>query len=254
MTSLTVARGTLLECLRDRVLYLPVIFVIFLLFGSVFLGSLSLGEMERLAVDFGVMGITFFSLLTAVFLGIGWSYQGVTRRTAYALLARPVSRRSVLWGSFLGLVVIQLVSLVLMGSSWALILRLAHVELQAIHWMSLALLFVEILLVTALAFFLSTVASPAVAGATTVVLVLAGYGSRSLLDLAEQTSGRMVQGIAQVGYYAIPCLSNFYPAELGYTAAGGPAGAGLWAAFYGVAYAVGLITCAAAVFSRRELA
>ena len=56
MTALIVARGTLMEALRDRVLYLPVVFVLFILIGSAFLGTLSLGEMDRLAVDFGRRG------------------------------------------------------------------------------------------------------------------------------------------------------------------------------------------------------
>ena len=61
MTVITVARGTVLESLRDRVFYLPVVFVLFILLGSLFFGGLSLGNMERLVVDFGLGGITFFA-------------------------------------------------------------------------------------------------------------------------------------------------------------------------------------------------
>jgi ABC-type transport system involved in multi-copper enzyme maturation permease subunit len=253
MTALIVARGTLMEALRDRVLYLPVVFVLFILIGSAFLGTLSLGEMDRLAVDFGLAGITFFVLLTAVFLGIGWSYQGVTRRTAYALLARPVSRRSILWGAFLGLGAVQIIGLLVMALSWRGILSLIGVSWSQTLTLSMFLLGVESLLVTALAVFLSTLASPAVAGATAVVLLLAGYGSRSLRDLTAGLPDGAFHRLAELGYYVIPCLSSFSPSELGYPANVSPGGEWWWAVAYGVSYAMALLAVSAAIFSRREI-
>jgi len=253
MTVLTVARGTALDSFRDRILYLPIVFVLFILVGSLFFGGLSLGNMERLVVDFGLGGITFFSLLTAVFLGIGWSYQGMARRTAYSLLARPIPRRSVLWGAFLGLAGIQLIMLLFMALSWRFILLLAGVAWTGILTTTLALLYVEVLLVTAIAFLLSSIASPAVAGAGSVVLLIAGYGSRGVHELAAHLPAGGMRWLSEGAYYMVPCLSNFTPGDLGLSPSGGGGSECALAVAYGLSYTVALLTLAAVAFSRREL-
>ena len=71
--------------------------------GGLWLGSISLGEQGRMMKDFGLVAVTFFGLIVAVFIAASLVHKEVEKRTVFVLFCKPVSRAAFITGKFIGL-------------------------------------------------------------------------------------------------------------------------------------------------------
>ena len=114
---LAIAKNTFREAIRDRILYGFLFFAVLLILFSVVLGQLSFNQQIRCTLDVGLAGISFFSVLIAIFLGITLLHKEIEKRTIYTVLSKPVSRATYLLGKFLGLAATMAVQIMLMVAS-----------------------------------------------------------------------------------------------------------------------------------------
>ena len=98
-----IAVNTFKETIRDRVLAVIVVFALIMIVGGLWLGSISLGEQGRMMKDFGLVAVTFFGLIVAVFVAAGLVHKEVEKRTVFVLFSKPVSRAAFIAGKFVGL-------------------------------------------------------------------------------------------------------------------------------------------------------
>ena len=70
---------------------------------GLWLASISLGEQDRMIKDFGLVAISFFGLIVAVFVAASLVRKEVEKRTVFVLFSKPVSRGEFIGGKFLGL-------------------------------------------------------------------------------------------------------------------------------------------------------
>ena len=89
---LAIAVNTFRETIRDRVLAVIVVFALVMIAGGLWLGSISLGEQGRMMKDFGLVAVTFFGLIVAVFIAASLVHKEVEKRTVFVLFSKPVSR------------------------------------------------------------------------------------------------------------------------------------------------------------------
>jgi ABC-type transport system involved in multi-copper enzyme maturation permease subunit len=120
--TLAIAGNTMREALRERLLYNLVIFAILLSVASLTISRLTLGEQFRIIADISTSSTQVFGILISVFVGVALVSREIDRRTAYAMLARPVSRADFILGKFLGLLATAGLNLVVMALASALVL------------------------------------------------------------------------------------------------------------------------------------
>ena len=111
-----IAVNTFKETIRDRVLAVIVVFALLMIAGGLWLGSISLGEQGRMMKDFGLVAVTVFGLIVAVFVAAGLVHKEVEKRTVYVLFSKPVSRGAFISGKFVGLCGTMAVVLAGMGA------------------------------------------------------------------------------------------------------------------------------------------
>lgn len=97
-----IAQNTITELLRNRVLYILLLFVLFLMGLMLALGQLSHTERERLTLGLGLPSIHFCLVLLTIFIGGSLVYKEIERLTIVTLLARPIRRYQFLLGKYLG--------------------------------------------------------------------------------------------------------------------------------------------------------
>ena len=90
--ALAVAGNTFRETIRDRVLFVIMLFAALMILASLWLASISLGQEQRLMVDFGLLAVTLFGLIVAVFVAATLVRKEVDKRTVYVLFTKPVGR------------------------------------------------------------------------------------------------------------------------------------------------------------------
>ena len=261
----TVAVNVFRESVRDRVPYNLVLFAVLLIASSYLIGQLTAGQDVKIIKDLGLAATSVFGLFIAIFIGIGLVSKEVERRSIYALLSKPVSRAQFIAGKYAGLVLTLLVNVTVMSVALYIILGYMvwteHPIIRA-GWdapgadpallKAIFLIFIELMLVTALALFFSTFSSPILAAALTFGFYIAGHFNADLKNFEKVVNSRPAALLARGVYHVLPDLSAFdvktevvhgLPVTTGYL---------VTTTAYGLAYVAALLLVATFIFSRRD--
>jgi ABC-type transport system involved in multi-copper enzyme maturation permease subunit len=249
-----IARNTFREAVRDRVLYNLVLFVLILTGGAVFLGELSAAQETKIIVDMGLSAALLFGVFIAIFVGVGLVYKEIERRTVYAIFAKPVGRTEFLLGKYLGLCLTLAVNVAVMGAGVSLALlyvRGGWDPMVLSIWPAVGLVYVELMILVAVALLFSSFSSPALSALLTFAVFVIGHFSAGLKGLAA-TAGGAARVLFGALYYLLPNLSNY-----AYITAAShgerPAAANFFGAvLYGLVYIAVLLAASTLVFKRRN--
>jgi ABC-type transport system involved in multi-copper enzyme maturation permease subunit len=250
-----IARNTFREAVRDRVLYNLVLFVLLLTAASIFIGELSGGQERKVIVDLGLSAMLLFGMFIAIFVGVGLVYKEIERRTIYAVFSKPVGRGEFLVGKYLGLCLTLLVNVLVMGVGVSL--ALLYVSrgwdpLIPTIWPAVLLIYMELMLLTAVALLFSSFSSPALSALLTFLIFVVGHFSSDLKSLAVSLGSPSARWFFTGLYYLLPNLANYSfitPAAHGRTPAAGFVFA---SAFYALIYITVILAAATLIFSRRN--
>jgi Cu-processing system permease protein len=249
---LAIARNTFREAVRDRVLYNLVLFVLLLTGGAVFLGELSAAQEAKIIVDMGLSAMLLFGVFISIFVGVGLVYKEIERRTIYAIFSKPVGRAEFLVGKYLGLCLTLAVNVAVMGAGVSLALlyvRGGYDPLVLRIWPAVALVYVELMIVIAVALLFSSFSTPALSALLTFFVFLIGHFSAGLKETAAAGPAHFVFTAL---YYALPNLSNYaYITAASHGQTPTPENF-LGAILYGLVYIAVLLAASALIFKRRN--
>lgn len=250
-----ITRNTFREAVRDRVLYNLVLFVLILTGAAVFLGELSAAQELKIIVDMGLSAALLFGVFISIFVGVGLVYKEIERRTIYAIFSKPVGRGEFLLGKYLGLCLTLAVNVAVMGAGVSLALLYVNRgwhPLVLTVWPAVALIYVELMIVVAVALLFSSFSTPALSALLTFFVFVIGHFSAELKGLSA-SAGSGAAGLLFAGlYYLLPNLSHFSyitAAAHGRT----PAAPDFFVAvLYGLVYSAVLLAASTLVFKRRN--
>ena len=250
--TLAIAINTFKETVRDRILAVIVLFALAMIIASLWLASLSLGQGMRMMRDFGLVAVSLFGLIVAVFVAGNLVHKEVEKRTVFVLFSKPVGRSEFIWGKFLGLAATMFVVVAGMGLFLLVIIWLvAHVLLGSLIVATL-LTFVQLAVVMAVTLFFSTFTSAILASVLGVCVFAAGQLSTNVLALSRVGHSALLKGLSWVVFLLVPNLTAI-------DVKGALAGEGgaHWATIGGwtgylLAYIVLCLVGAALVFRRKE--
>ena len=246
-----IALNTFREAIRDRVLYLLLVFALILIGVSRLLSLLTVGNEQKIIKDVGLSAISLFGVLTAVFVGVSLVFKEIERRTVYTLLANPVRRWQFLGGKFLGLLAVLAMNVGLMSLALFVILLLRG-EAPWTLIPAIVLIAVELAVITAFALLFSSLTNPILASVWTFAAYVTGHLSWSMLLLKEKVPPGAARFVCDALYWILPNLSRLsIKAEVvhGTTL---PVGFVPLAALYGLGYAVVVLLLACLAFERKD--
>src|SRR5205085_805666 len=209
---LTIARNAFREAVRDRVLYNLVLFVLLLTASAIFLGELSAAQGAKIIVDLGLSAMLLFGTFIAIFVGTGLVYKEIERRTLYAILSKPVGRGEFLVGKYLGLCLTLAVNVLVMGAGCTLALLYVRRGLDPLAlkiWPAVALIYLELLIIVAVALLFSSFSSPALSALMTFAVFVIGHFSADLKTLAATNGTRAARLFFGALFYLLPNLSHY---------------------------------------------
>ena len=250
-----IARNAFREAVRDRVLYNLVLFVLLLTAAAIFIGELSGGQERKVIVDLGLSAMLLFGTFIAIFVGVGLVYKEIEKRTIYAIFSKPVGRGEFLLGKYLGLCLTLLVNVVVMGIGVSLALMYVSRgwdPLVLVIWPAVFLLYLELMIITAIALLFSSFSSPALSALLTFFVFIIGHFSSDLKGLATSLGSTSARWLFASLYYLLPNLSNY---SFITPAAHGQAPAAAFVAMttvYAIFYIAVVLAAATFVFSRRN--
>jgi ABC-type transport system involved in multi-copper enzyme maturation permease subunit len=261
----TIALNVFRESVRDKVLYNLVLFAVGLMSASYLLGQLTAGQEVKIIKDLGLSAMSLFGVFIAVFIGIGLVSKEVERKSIYALLAKPMSRRQFLLGKYAGLVLTLLVNLAVMTLAFYLVLAYwswtEHAWFKA-GWDApaadpnllkpIALIFAELSLITAVALLFSTFSSPMLSAVLTIGLFIVGHFNEDLRHFERVVPSKAAAAVARALYVLLPNLAPFDVKAA--VVHGQPVAAGYLTLTiaYAVVYVAALLLAAVFIFDRRD--
>lgn len=252
MRTAAVAFNTFREAIRDRILYSLLVFALAMIGGSLVLSTLSVGGEVKIINDLGLAAIGLVGTLIAVFIGIGLVHKEIERRTLYAIITKPIRRADFVLGKFLGLTLTLAVNVAIMGASLFLLASTMEGRLAWELLLPVALTFLKLMVVTAIAVLFSTFSTPTLSAVFTLALVVVGSLAEDLKLFAATFGGPVLQAVVIAMYLVLPNLAAL---DLGGAVVHGrpvPAAAAGLAAAYGLAYVATLLAGAVWIFQYRD--
>jgi ABC-type transport system involved in multi-copper enzyme maturation permease subunit len=179
---LSIALNTYRETIRNKVLYILLLFAIIIMLSGHFFADISLHNEKRVLYDIGLGLLSIFSILIAIFTGVNIIYKEIEKKTIYLILPKPVSRPSFILGKLFGLL-----AAVYLITSIMLLLLVFEVFLIkipiSIHIFKAALLiYFEVLIILSIAILFSSFSTPYITGMLTLGVFFIG---RLLPDLLQ---------------------------------------------------------------------
>ncbi len=113
----TISRNTITEIVRQKYFYIMVIFGIVVLISANFFSQFSTQRLDHIKFikDFGLAAIKIFGTIIAIVGTAQLLPLELENRTIYPILAKPVYRSEFLFGKYLGMVTLLLLTTLLMG-------------------------------------------------------------------------------------------------------------------------------------------
>lgn len=255
---LAIAKVSWIEALRERILYGLLAFCIGLILLSAVLSYVTLGWQVRIVTDLSLSAISLGGSAMALLLGVRSVAGEVERKTAYPVLARPISRWTYVLGRYLGVVATVSLNVLLMSVAATVMIAAysneGSFQYQAGAYVTtLGLLLLRLAVVAGIAVLFSSFTSSTVAFIASIGAVIAGSFTSDLRYFMGQSDSPLTQKLGDLLYWLLPDLSTLETLpQLVHGKEVLTAQVGI-AAVYGSFYVLAILVLASWIFERRDL-
>lgn len=253
MKLFVIAGNTFREAIRNRVLYSLLFFAVVLLLLSTVFDVVTVGQRAKIVKDAGLAAITLFGVLIAIFVGISLVFKEIEQRTIYILLSKPVRRETFLAGKYFGILLILLVEIVLMAFLLLGIASLVEGRVALEILPAVALIFLELSVVAAVALLFSTFSTMLLSAMFALGIWVIGHLTDDLSAVGRLSGSDALRWLMDGIYYFLPDLESFNIRGAVVSGASVPLERYLFAVVYAVIYIALLLTAAVLIFNRRDL-
>jgi ABC-type transport system involved in multi-copper enzyme maturation permease subunit len=251
--TLALAWNTVLEAVREKVLYLLGGFAAFVFVASRVLSPLALGEGRRVTIDLGMTGLSLFGLLIIIFVGHSLVYREMERGTVAFLFSRPIGRGMFVVGKFLGLAAVLAAAVAAMGGILALVLLASGYPFGFDLVGAVFLTLLELWILAAVAILFASLASPVLAGLFVLGAWIIGNTAGSIAELALLLPAGGMRVILRGALWVLPRLDLYNGSEWLIHGRALPPERWIWSIAYAALYSLGALCLARVAFSRRSL-
>jgi ABC-type transport system involved in multi-copper enzyme maturation permease subunit len=250
---LALSWNTVRELIRSKLLYNVVIFAALLLGSSLFVAQLTVGEWRRIILDQGLSAAELGGGLIAVVVGVNLVAGEIERRTIFPTLAKPVTRGTFILGRYLGLVLVLAANALLMLLLLAILVHLAGERIDAIVMQAMFLIFIELMLLAAVAMLFGSFSTPMLAAGFSLAIFLIGHLVGDLRAFGERSRSDAARHLAAFFYRLLPDLELLNLKSSAANRLVVPASYVATSTAYGIAYAAVLLLLSGVIFGKRDL-
>ncbi len=249
----TLALNTFREAVRDRVLHSIFFFAVVTVCASLVLKDVTLGDQEKVVRSIAEGGIDLFASLIAMFLGISIIWKELEKKTVYTILSKPMPRWQFVLGKYVGLNLTIWIEIALLSSMYVLLMVFQQDFPHPIFFVSMGLLVVELMLLTAWATLFSTYSAPTTASAFTISIFAIGHLADDLWLLGSKSDSMLLEQIVHFIYWVVPNFELLSLRDLSVHEQAVPWGQVGSAAGYGIVYSVVVLLLAVMLFNRKDI-
>lgn len=265
---LSVSVLTFKEGVRDKAIIGVGFFSIVMISVTLFVISLFMRELHKVAVDINLSAISLSGLLLTFFLSINLMAKDIDKRTIYCVMSKPLSRSQYIWGKYLGILLIILAAFAVITVFSSLILALAKSQyanwFTAFSWVeyykAVYACFLMFTILNAVVIFFSSITSSSfITLLFSICTYIAGQTIEEVVMFLQSGAGKSAQiseGLSRfidIIQYMLPNLSVFDLKAQASHAIVLPWKYMASISFYAFIYSAILLISASLIFNRREL-
>ena len=189
---LNIALNTFKEIVRNKFLYLILVFAFLFIIFSISLGKLTIWEDAKVVTDFGISMIEIFGLVWVIFVGSQLLFKEIEGKTIFLILSKPIKRYEFILGKFFWFGLVITLITFLQSVLYLIVLYLKGIEIDSLILFSLVFIYFKLIILVAIVLFLSTFMSNIL---TIIVAIMTYFISHSfslLLDLAIRVKSQVL--------------------------------------------------------------
>jgi ABC-type transport system involved in multi-copper enzyme maturation permease subunit len=247
------AYNTFREAVRDRVLYSILFFAVGVIALSLLMVEITVGDRDKVVRSVALGSVAAFGSIISMFLGISLVWGEVEKKTVYTILSKPISRWMFVLGKYLGMMMTLGVVVGIMLGVYTLLLTVQQTFPPPIVYVSMAMLMVELMLLTSWATLFSTYSAPTTSAAFTLAVFVIGHLADDIWLYGNQLDNPAAVSVARVLYWVLPNFEMFNLRSHAVHEMAIPWDQVWGATAYGVCYTAAVLGLAMLVFERRDL-
>ena len=199
-----IAINTFREAVRNRILHSIVFFAVGMILLSIVLKDVTIGEQEKVVRSIAQSSIDFFASIIAMFLGISTIGKEIENKTIYTLLSKPISKGHFILGKYTGLMLTIGLEILLLGIFYTVFIGLQQQLPSPIFYVSLVILFVEMMLLTACSVLCAAYSKPTEASGFILAIFVIGHLADDIWLFSTEAENQNIKQIGQTLYYLLP--------------------------------------------------
>ncbi len=245
--------NTFREAVRDRVLHSIIFFAVGVVIFSLGLKEVTIGDQAKVVRSIGQSGIDFFASVIAMFLGISSIWKELEKKTIYTLLSKPIPRWMFLLGKYCGLMLTVVAEVVLLAALYTALMVFQQSFPPPVFFMSIALLIIELMLITAWSILFSSYSAPTTATAFMIATFCIGHLADDIWLFSSAAENPLFRDLGAALYWTLP---NFEALSIREAAIHGqpiPWERVGYAFTYGLSYTTAVLVAAMAIFKYRDI-
>jgi ABC-type transport system involved in multi-copper enzyme maturation permease subunit len=250
---LGLAINTFREAVRDRVLYSILFFGVGVIFLSLALEELTIGDQAKVVRSVGQGAIDSFGSLIAMFLGVSLVWKELDKKTIYTILSKPIPRWMFVIGKYLGLLLTLLVEVTILMVIYCALMVTVQTFPPTVVFVSMGMLMLELMMLTAWATLFSCYSAPMTASAFTIAIFCIGHLADDFQMYGNQSDSEVIRQVVSIIYWMLPNFEVFNIREMAVHEHPIPWDRVGPAVLYGLSYTAAVLSAAVAIFQRRDL-
>lgn len=155
-----IARNTLKEFIRNKLMYLILGFAIWMIFLTIVISKLALSEQSKIIIDFSLTIVEISGLILTLFLWSSLLYNEISKNTILLILSKNPSRTNFILWKFLWFAFILLLLYIVLWLSFIIALYIHHIPFSIVYIGAILLSYIKIVVLLWFIIFFSTFMSP----------------------------------------------------------------------------------------------
>lgn len=194
---INIAINTFREIVRNKFLYVILFFAFVFILFSLALWPLTIGEADKVVVDFWLAMIEIFWLVWVLFVWSQLLYKEIEGKTIFLILSKPIKRYEFILWKFSGFSATILLIVILQSFLFLLMLWFQSIEITGLIIMSLIFTALKLEILLAIVFFLSTFMSNMLVILVAMMSYFISHWFSHIIDIAIRTKNDIVIYLAQ---------------------------------------------------------
>jgi len=248
---LNIAKNTFKEIVRNKFLYLILFFAFVFILFSLALGNLTIGESEKVIVDFGLGMIEIFGLIGVLFVGSQLLFKEIEGKTIFLILSKPIKRQDFILGKFFGFSATIALIIVFQSLLYVWVLFFSGIDITHLILWSLFFTYLKLEILLAIVFFFSTFMSNIMTIMVSLMVYLISHSFSLLIDLFLRFQDIFILQIIRLIQLLFPPLQALNTKDVIGTFTEFPSTFFLFNSVYAFLYITIILFCATLIFSKK---